>query len=442
MTSREKTQSAPRRYEPTQSKEPEASKKTSPKIVAGDELEYRIARLQIFMGYYVRRGCPIFTSGNLNQATDLDLLAIRYVEPFRRQILITECKSGNTGPLDRIFWLSGVKNFVKANEALLVRKGTKWDIKEFAKRAGIEILDLFRITELEAYFKITDKEWPGISDRAFLEARLDPWNKTLANNPNWWEFYLTISSETSYDEPFAGVNYLLQQLRLLTKSLKRTTSGSFERKLVADGISQLSVFLMRIAEQAFDLSTEDRKGFIEKGLKYGNLDSRFAERILNSAFNLTRQAIFHYTGKNYDVDRTLFQIPVPPGAAQIHSIIDEILRRYPTSLNLPQICDLLLMEVYVKDNRNSGWLKRVFPQTDVVTRVDLLRTFLKHLVEAGACPEEVFQSLEFNGLENGSHKNAQTVAAPGTDVGEKGAENNKGGSEDFKLKPPSPQDPK
>ena len=94
------------------------------KIVLGDHLEYRVARLNLFMGYFVRRSRPIYTVGGLDRATDLDVLAIRYVEPFRREVVITECKSGAFGPLDRIFWLSGVRNYVNAAEAVLVCKGT------------------------------------------------------------------------------------------------------------------------------------------------------------------------------------------------------------------------------------------------------------------------------------------------------------------------------
>ena len=60
-------------------------------MVIGDDLEYRLARLFIFMGYFVRRGCPIYTIGALDQATDLDVMAIRYVEPIRREVLIAEC---------------------------------------------------------------------------------------------------------------------------------------------------------------------------------------------------------------------------------------------------------------------------------------------------------------------------------------------------------------
>jgi hypothetical protein len=363
------------------------------KIVLGDELEYRIARLQIFMGYFVRRGCPIYTIGMLNQATDLDVLAIRYVEPFRRQMLVTECKGGGDGPLDRIFWLSGVKTFVKADEAILVRRGTKWDIKDFAKKSGVNILDLHRIDELERTYKIGENDWPSISDRQFISSRVDQWNEQLKGNPNWWEFYATLSTETTYDEPFAAVNYLLSQLRLMTRSVKRSREGGLERQLISDAISQLCVFLVRICEESFDLSSDERRGFVEKGWRYGNLDPKLAERVLKSAYNLTRQAVLHYANKNIEIDEKLFQIPLPPGSDAVLGSVDAILGLYPISLNLPQICDLVLGEVYLKGNRSRGWLRRIFPQTDLALRLDLLKRYLTFLVNAGACPEEVLDAI-------------------------------------------------
>ncbi len=33
-------------------------------------------------------------------------------------MIVTECKSGNTAPLDRIFWLTGVRNYTGAAQAV------------------------------------------------------------------------------------------------------------------------------------------------------------------------------------------------------------------------------------------------------------------------------------------------------------------------------------
>jgi hypothetical protein len=382
-------------------------------MMLGDELEYRIARLQIFMGYFVRRGCPIFTTGMLNQATDLDVLAIRYIEPFRRQMIVTECKGGGEGPLDRIFWLSGVKTFTKADEGILVRKGTKWDIKDFAKKSGVSVLDLHRIEELERTYRIAADDWPSLSDHKFIGSRLEQWNRQLLANPKWWEFYITLATETTYDEPFSAIHYLLAQLRLMTRFYGGSPEGSLERRLISDALSQLCVFLMRIAEESFDLSTEDRRGFVQKGLRYGNIDPKLAERVMNSARNLTLQAVFHYANRKVEIDETLFQMPVPPGAEAISWAIDGILDLYPISLNLPQICDLVLGEAYLKGNRNAGWLRRIFPQTDLASRLEFLKRYLSLLVSVGACPEEVVDAMAVSESElRDSRRNAQTKSRP------------------------------
>ncbi len=391
---------------------PAASVPKPPKLVIGEELEYRVARLHIFMGYFVRRACPIFTIANLDQATDLDVLAVTYNHPLRRQMIIAECKSGAVGPLDRIFWLSGVKNFVGAREAFLFRKGTKWNIKDFARSTGVQILDIHKVEELESNYRIGHAEWPGISDRHFYETHAIEWNRGLDNSQGYWDLYQTLITEIRFDEPFAAINYLMFQLRRLTKHSERAP-GVFHRFLISESLSQLSVFLMRIAEVAFDLSAKDREAYIIKGLTYGSLDPKFAERILSNAYTITKQAVFHVTNQPIDIDKSFFEMPAPPGTDQVHALVDEILKTYPLSLTLSPITDLLLTEVIVKQNRTNGWLKRVFPYSDLAARLELTKLYLRQLIDVDACPKFVLDSLQVASAENGTRADTE-VAHPTT----------------------------
>ena len=103
------------------------------------------------MGFFARRGRELYTVGRLDTATDLDVLAIRYSEPLSREVCIAECKTaGGEGPLDRIFWLSGVKKYVDADFATLIRPATKWNIKDFATEVGVELFDLPHVDEPES----------------------------------------------------------------------------------------------------------------------------------------------------------------------------------------------------------------------------------------------------------------------------------------------------
>jgi hypothetical protein len=362
-------------------------------LTIGDDLEYRIARLQIFSGFFVRRGCPIYTIAALDRATDLDVLAFKHSDTFRREMIVTECKSGNTAPLDRIFWLTGVRNYTGATQAFLVRKGTKWNIKDFAKECGVQILDMARVAEIETALKIGADEWPGVSERAFYEANIASWNKAMNAESRYWELYQTLTSEIRFDDAFVGVNYLLSQLRQMTRQWIKPPSEPYFRFLLSESIAQISVFLTRIAEKSFDLSADDRYGFIQKGITYGNLEPQYADRILNSAYNMTRQAVQHYTHKFVDIDKSLFSMPVPPGTDQIVAMVDDLLASYPSSLTFPQICDLILFEVFTKRKEARGWLRRIFPQSDLPARVEAVRKFIGALVAMGACPGYVLDAV-------------------------------------------------
>jgi len=360
----------------------------------GDELEYRIQRLQIFMGYFVRRGRPMYTIGNLDRATDLDVYALRYVEPFTFEVIISECKSGRVGPLDRIFWLAGLKNYVKAKEALLVRKRTKWNIKEFAKQCKVQVIDLLRIAELERNFKINGTDWPGLSDINFVKGEAESWNKAISSDKKIWELYSTLVSEIRFNDPFPAINYLLSNMRILTKIFKDVPSDSFYRYLLSECISQLSIFCMRVSEICFDLKKEDREGFVRKGLKYGSIEPRYAERILQSAYNLARQSVLHYTNKEVEIDKSIFEMPTSPGTEGVLDLINGILSNYPISLKLPQTCDFLLSELFTKQYKAKGLLRKIFPQQTLAAPVDLVRWYLKVLIDNDACPKYILETLK------------------------------------------------
>ena len=359
----------------------------------GDDLEYRIQRLQIFMGYFVRRGRPIYTVGNLDRATDLDVFSLRFVEPFRCEINIAECKSGGEGPIDRIFWLAGVKKFVDAKEATLVRKGTKWNIKEFAKQCGVQIVDLLRISELEQNYKISEIDYPGLSDIEFIKRESKSWNSAISTDKKIWELYSTLISEIRFNDPFPAINYLLSQMRQLTKTFRDIPQESFYRYLFTECVSYLLIFCMRLAEICYDLKQEDREGFIRKGLTYGSIEPRYAERILQSAYNLARQSVLHYTNREVEIDKSIFEMPASPGTDGILAIVNGILSSYPGSLKLPQACDLLLTELFTKQYKAKGLLKKIFAQHSLVNLVDLVRWYLKVLIGIGACPNYILNSL-------------------------------------------------
>lgn len=356
----------------------------------GDPLEYRIARLFIWADYFVRRGREIYTVAALDRATDLDVLAIRYSQPFRRDVQIAECKSDGDRPLDRIFWLSGVQQFVAAERATLIRRSTKWNIKDFAKVAGVEVIDLPRLEELEKETGVDTSFWPGISDREFFLKSEEEWNKALHRDEGLTELYLTLASEVRYQEPFGGMNYLLHQARALTRSLreKRLPSESLGKFLLCDSISHLAMFFMRIVESSFALSAPDRQGLTRKGLTYGHMDPKLTDRIFRNAYRIATETLKHYGKSDVKLDESFFKMPTPPNVSEIQEIIELLVRQPRASTSFVPLTDLLLCEIYLK-GRSPDWLGRTHPYSDIAERLRLVQNFIQILTRMGASPDNL-----------------------------------------------------
>lgn len=151
---------------------------------------------------------------------------------------------------------------------------------------------------------------------------------------------------------------------------------------------------MRVSEICFDLKKEDREGFIRKGLTYGSIEPRYAERILQSAYNLARQSVLHYTNKEVEIDKSIFEMPTSPGTEGILTLVNGILYNYPTSLKLPQTCDFLLSELFTKQYKAKGLLRKIFPHHTLTEPVDLVRWYLKVLIDIDACPNYILETLK------------------------------------------------
>jgi hypothetical protein len=136
------------------------------------------------------------------------------------------------------------------------------------------------------------------------------------------------------------------------------------------------------------------------------------DRILNSAYNMTRQAVQHYTHKFVDIDKSLFSMPAPPGTDQIVGMVDDLLASYPSSLTFPQICDLVLFEVFTKLKEARGWLRRIFPQLDLPARVEAVRKFIGALVAMEACPGYVLDAVVTAGKPITAEPKSQTQEPP------------------------------
>ena len=369
----------------------------------GEHTEYRIARLFVWMGYFVRRGREIYTAGRLDQATDLDVLALKYSALFSKEVITIESKTGGDGPLDRVFWLSGLRKFVGADRALLYRGSpTKWNIKDFAKESGVEIFDPIRLSALEKRYVAEPELWLGICDWDFLRERIVSWNKTLATHPKYKELYQTLVTEVRYNEPFALIAFWIHHLRGLVHDHAREKDAVQElvRFLIADAVGQLAVSFLNVAQSTVDLNAVERRGLVEKKLTFGEEDPRLVERVFHNSYQIAKAAIRDKLGADVEIERSLFAVPKPDYVSEIVDLIEELVSNSEQSTDLPQIADIIMSEWFLKGNRNRRVLKRIFPYEGLAMRTAAAQRFLHRLRKLEAVPDVVDELFNLNVVKN------------------------------------------
>lgn len=101
----------------------------------GARLEYFVASVFQGQGYWVRRGVPLKYGISGQDATDIDVLGIRFTQPFQPHLIICDCKDKQRSkPYERIFWAKGLAHFVNASETYVALPKASLDVITFAKQ--------------------------------------------------------------------------------------------------------------------------------------------------------------------------------------------------------------------------------------------------------------------------------------------------------------------
>src|SRR6266540_4618035 len=124
----------------------------------GAELERRVSRIEFADGAIVRMRWPVVhqISGRRRTITDVDALVLDFDARLRPLLGIIECKStrGQAGEQDRLLWLAGLRRFVGANRAVLVRESVTAAGRDLSRRLGVELLGLRELEQREL-----DHQW-------------------------------------------------------------------------------------------------------------------------------------------------------------------------------------------------------------------------------------------------------------------------------------------
>ncbi|KWX81008.1 hypothetical protein AMQ83_35160, partial [Paenibacillus riograndensis] len=129
----------------------------------GNTLEYRMKRLLFSMGYYSKIGIELLTNNEESgdKITDLDVYGLYVHRDFTSKSTWVDCKSGNVEIHKRISWIKGIMGEFQINDTIFVAGGARTSVKQYARKSGIQILDLKIIEKLESDFNVKKEEWKG-----------------------------------------------------------------------------------------------------------------------------------------------------------------------------------------------------------------------------------------------------------------------------------------
>jgi hypothetical protein len=222
-------------------------------------MEMRVARLWFWEGHYARLGVDLKRHYHPEPllVTDLDLLAFEFSPMLRRTKTIGEVKTG-TGknapkPLDRIIWLRGLMELVKADHAEFTSSnGPSPRAKDLARSLGVraqsqaDVERRERLTDISAVSAIGSH-----GTRAFLEQR---WvHQHCGKDKDLERAYWFLRSDVWFHDELTAAKRLLGLYRQLSNLWVPQVDDDDNRALrwlLAETVSVFTVSAVAVAADA------------------------------------------------------------------------------------------------------------------------------------------------------------------------------------------------
>ena len=334
---------------------PHAGTQSSKPLNKGDEMEMRVARLWFWEGYFSR--CKI----NLQRyyhpepllVTDLDLMAYDFEPSLRVKRTIGEVKAGTAKnaqkPLDRIIWLRGLKEIVRAEHAELVSSITPSPrARKLAKSIGVIAQSQADIERRERLANVMEVEDAGAhGTRAFRERE---WvHRHCKSNPDLERAFWFLRSEVWFHDEITACKRLIGLYGKLGKlwaaEIEDEDSRAF-RWLLAETVSVFTLNAVAVAFEAIRVEPELLAAELGEQLSAGLASADVMRRI---AFDVDKYVIGLLTAANMSAnvtaDATGALHPEPPvWTKQFVEFISRLAANRERARLLPRQIDLIAHE--------------------------------------------------------------------------------------------------
>jgi hypothetical protein len=142
----------------------------------GDRLELACAKYFQGKGYLVRRGVKLLFAPGVGEATDVDLLALRFHDPSQEERVVVDCRDRQRSkPFERVLWTAGLVRFSGAQRGIVVSASAGPEARQFGMSGGVELI----------FSGDIEANVARLNDRVFFsdadQMQADYWNR-LANS--------------------------------------------------------------------------------------------------------------------------------------------------------------------------------------------------------------------------------------------------------------------
>ena len=253
----------------------------------GTKLELGTAAYFQAHGYLIRRGVRLSVAAGTAEATDIDLLAIRFSVPLHEERLVADCKDRRRPrPFERILWTLGLASFSRANRSVVVTPRAPWQAREFASEGGVEILGVHDI----------DKFLQSIETSVYRFGEADPRvayrlssNKKVVQS-QYKELVrqgLRLRQMLVIGHPLTNLNRIIRILSSASKHSAQSESDVawFGSYVCFDAAVFASIMLVRFAAESKWMPEKDWSAYARKKLTYGDIPPHKAQQLAKLALD-------------------------------------------------------------------------------------------------------------------------------------------------------------
>lgn len=232
-------------------------------------------------GYYVARGVQFVYQGL--EVTDIDLWLYSRASSISREITIVDIKNKKTPQaIERIFWVHGLKQAVKATKAVVATTEKRKEVKEFGQEIGVLVLDgqfLSKIKKLEE----------ALSDRLTNEEFSDSINKySLQKLDGDWKGKMTeckslLSKELSFD----SANYWLQKANFFAEqAMVKPNQTETALRCFYLICSYIALAIDYLLQEISFLENDEKINLLTEGFTYGSKGKLGTNALLDMSMSL------------------------------------------------------------------------------------------------------------------------------------------------------------